>query len=62
VEKPVDNMMKSSLSVASSPYLAKPLRSIAQAKAEQDEKRRLEEAKHHKRHSKLSHSKDRKEH
>ncbi len=53
--------MKSSLSVASSPYLAKPLRSIAQAKAEQSEKRRLEEAKRDKRRNKLR-SQDRKEH
>ncbi|WP_162938214.1 hypothetical protein [Kiloniella sp. EL199] len=57
----MDNMMKSSLSVASSPYLAKPLRSIAQAKAEQSEKRRLEEAKRDKRRNKLR-SQDRKEH
>ncbi|WP_158090272.1 hypothetical protein [Kiloniella majae] len=58
----MDNMMKSSLSVASSPYLAKPLRSIAQAKAEQNEKRRLEEAKRHKRQSKMSRRQDTKEH
>ncbi|WP_156176675.1 hypothetical protein [Kiloniella spongiae] len=58
----MDNMMKSSLSVASSPYLAKPLRSIAQAKAEQNEKRRLEEAKRHKRHNKMSRTQDTKKH
>ncbi|WP_157845899.1 hypothetical protein [Kiloniella litopenaei] len=58
----MDNMMKSSLSVASSPYLAKPLRSIAQAKAEQDEKRRLEAIKNQKLQSKISDAARKKEH
>ncbi|WP_417427735.1 hypothetical protein [Kiloniella sp.] len=58
----MDNMMKSSLSVASSPYLAKPLRSIAQVKAEHDEKRKQEELKNLKLQSKISGAANKKEH
>jgi len=35
----VDKMMKPSLSAVSSPYLARPLRSLEQVRADQDEKK-----------------------